>query len=498
MKHILQCFSFVCVLIILSNLLIETFVNPILVYKVEQSNKLLTIYNNTHNINKYTYDINNIKFTNDKGLLSISNILDLNKKDKILSVIEEYNILLFIIQKQVVIPTTFAQIVKSNVPIYTESKQSNNTLFSALVNSLSLKYTNIKFINGFPKSQLNSGSAIMLFDTINNISRVMKDYTDYDIIDYDNINIHIFKALVPPAFTQNLDMSTHLTTYKSTFPIKKIICLDNIITTNDEEYMNKHFTIEASTLISNIGLIEKNNFLAMMYPYCKLTLMYMRRYNKYIEHREDLPILEQFIEEKQTYTPKHNIDGFYDNKNKTFIIFGNGNNVNIIDGIPILSMKYINFKNQDRDEENGLYEVKSNSLVKVDKENRKEKRENDDNDYVCFDNPMIKNKLQCESKVDENGATRKKTLFWDKPCKTNDECPFYQANTKYMNYRGGCNDGYCEFPLGIERLAYRIYTSKPICHGCPLNNIYCCDDQKVKDYAFELDHIERLRIKDIK
>lgn len=488
MKHILQCFSFVCILIILSNLLIETFINPILVYKVEQSTKVLTINNSNIDISKYIYNINNITLTDNKPLLHVTNILDLNTQNsKILSVINENNVLLFVIKKNAQTPSTLDQIVRLNISIYTESRQGNMIALQAIINSLTLKYTNIKVMNGFPQKQFESGSVVMLFDTIDNIARIMKEYNNYEILEYDQMNIHMLKTMIPSAFTQTLDMSMYISSYKSRFPIRKALCTDNVIATTNESALNQNFQIEASTLISNIGLVEKNNFLAMIYPYCKLTLDYMRKYNKYIERREDLPILEQF---SQTYIPKRNVDGFFDSRTNSFLIPSGS-----IDGVPTVSMTYIHLKNQNRNEENGLYEVKSHHVLL--KLGGKQKPDDEtDERFRCFDNPMIKNKGLCESKLDENGNIRNKQLYWDRPCENNDECPFYQANNKYMNYRGGCNDGYCEFPIGVQRLSYRKYDpkSKPICHGCPLNNIYCCDEQVNKDYAFELDHIERLKI----
>jgi hypothetical protein len=83
--------------------------------------------------------------------------------------------------------------------------------------------------------------------------------------------------------------------------------------------------------------------------------------------------------------------------------------------------------------------------------------------------------------------------LWDKPCTKNEECPFYQANKSYKNYRGGCHDGYCEMPLGVERIAYKNYDpnrSKPWCYGCSSHPTTCCDI--THDYAFPIDSYERI------
>ena len=58
---------------------------------------------------------------------------------------------------------------------------------------------------------------------------------------------------------------------------------------------------------------------------------------------------------------------------------------------------------------------------------------------------------------------------WDRPCERDADCPFYQANPRYPNRRGGClPSGYCEMPVGVDRVGYRHYDARtrPLCH-CP-------------------------------
>eukprot|EP00798_Chlamydomonas_sp_ICE-L_P017734 gene17734-24094_t len=86
--------------------------------------------------------------------------------------------------------------------------------------------------------------------------------------------------------------------------------------------------------------------------------------------------------------------------------------------------------------------------------------------------------------------------IWDRPCETNTDCPFFQANRTYRNYRGGCVAGYCELPVGMKRAGYRNFQkdAKPLCHGCPdAASAECCELQQKPDYAFEMDEFERLR-----
>ena len=131
--------------------------------------------------------------------------------------------------------------------------------------------------------------------------------------------------------------------------------------------------------------------------------------------------------------------------------------------------------------------------------------------YECYDDPLIKSRGLCESKYDPNGKPKFKKQYWDRRCEKNEECPFYMENKNYKNYRGGCIDGRCEFPIGMKAVSYRKYDPefKPMCYNCKdISDPFCCDDQKNKkkynylespDYAFSLDSHERMKeIKEIK
>ena len=121
-----------------------------------------------------------------------------------------------------------------------------------------------------------------------------------------------------------------------------------------------------------------------------------------------------------------------------------------------------------------------------------------------------------------------KTGIWDKECKTNDECPFYKANKNYPNEFGGCFNGYCELPVGMNKIGFKHYTKdKPMCYNCNLKNeiiqadgssiiidrecsgiecYKCCDIQhnkniypnlKSPDFVFPKDQLERLKHKTV-
>ena len=129
----------------------------------------------------------------------------------------------------------------------------------------------------------------------------------------------------------------------------------------------------------------------------------------------------------------------------------------------------------------------------------KEKLEWEDSHSKCFFKEA-NSKTDCLSK-DIKGATG----VWDTQCRFDTDCPFFgsNGNLNYTNKRGGCmKDGYCELPLGMVRIGYKLFRKdkkyKPLCHNCKVTKeclgedcSRCCDSQKNKDYAFENDMIQR-------
>lgn len=122
-----------------------------------------------------------------------------------------------------------------------------------------------------------------------------------------------------------------------------------------------------------------------------------------------------------------------------------------------------------------------------------------DPSYRCFGDLNIEQKALCNSSYDVIGMPKRRQTYWDRPCIRDEDCPFYKANKNYLNKRGGClKGGICEMPIGIKRLAYRMYDSKgqyaPFCYGCtdPMD-FECCSKQYLPDYAFPNDTQQRLK-----
>ena len=121
--------------------------------------------------------------------------------------------------------------------------------------------------------------------------------------------------------------------------------------------------------------------------------------------------------------------------------------------------------------------------------------------YHCYEDRTILDKGECVDTVDKIGKI-KPSYTWDRPCKTDTECPFYLKNKNYLNNRGGCNNGFCEFPVGLKRKSNRFYDKNitennyPRCYGCEdKDDINCCEKQKNNpkgpDYKFKNDEEDR-------
>lgn len=500
MDLVLQSFSIILILLIILNLFVETFVNnQPLVYRVEMSSKKLYILNDKgFDIKKYIYNINNISEVSDlkdkTPLLKITDVFGIDDS-KIVTVIPEKKYVVFVMKKKAKMPATIQEAIGYNIPIYCEPNKVHMKLLLVVLRSLSItSYPYIMNISDL-KSVLQKGdNIVMLFDTIKNIKGVLgvMPSNTFEFIEYENYDIHDLKVTLPYIYSENLDMSLFFSNYKSRFPVKKALTFDMfIIAPNDD--ICKGFEQEIYELVSNVNIIDKNNYYTMFFPYVKPTIQYLRRYNTHIQERDNLPILEQYVD----YSPIGNVSGYYDSANRTLEV-----NTNEIDGVPLQDNTFY-LKKQIRNEENGVYTLDKHNKHKLVKQlpEVKDKDDGVDSRYRCYGDPSISNKGLCNSAYDAFGKLKQVKTVWDRPCETNSECPFYQANKLYKNYRGGCNDGYCEFPLGLKRTSYRYYdlNTKPICHNCPKQgpdltmntSLNCCELQSVRDYAFELDFDER-------
>lgn len=124
-----------------------------------------------------------------------------------------------------------------------------------------------------------------------------------------------------------------------------------------------------------------------------------------------------------------------------------------------------------------------------------------DPNYKCVGDETIQSVKECVSPYSKIGQPKSGPTFMDKPCKKNEDCPYYRANKNYYNDFGRCMpDGKCQMPLGVMRMGYTKSYDRgmyaPFCYGCSNpRDTMCCEDQSVliahkqsplksPDYAF--------------
>jgi len=126
----------------------------------------------------------------------------------------------------------------------------------------------------------------------------------------------------------------------------------------------------------------------------------------------------------------------------------------------------------------------------------------DANEPKCY-GKLAATKSECEAVYDPAGRKNEVIGVWDKECRKDEECPFYQANKNYPNNFGGCISGKCQMPYGLTQISPFKYRDEKnaVCYRCN-DGLTCCDKQKDKtkysklkspDYKFEGDELLRLQ-----
>lgn len=337
-----------------------------------------------------------------------------------------------------------------------------------------------------------------------------------EVWDYaDNIDIHTLKVQIPFIKKKNIDFSLYFPQLKGKIDIvSSVFVIDVIIVINENATNKKNVSVDLNNIISYYNKPELVNLYEQYFDITKNALQFAKVKNEFFLKRDRMQILEQFNGKNNkstefTYDIVSNVNGFFDSSDKILYIYSDK-----INNIPLKNNNLLQLSGQIRGEQNGLYRVlsvshKQSVLLKLDDSDKKNINKSQSNEigYSCYNNPSIKSKTACSSPYDELGNIKHTKTYWDKPCENHTDCPFYQANKNYKNYRGGCIDGRCEFPVGVEAVSYRLFDekSKPVCHNCNVEESpFCCQEQKDKnkypklsgaDYAFELDSFERLYTK---
>ena len=337
-------------------------------------------------------------------------------------------------------------------------------------------------------------SALFLFANFKNPS-VINAYKNkkLSLFDFDDIDVDKMRVFLPHASVIDFDFHDVFPKYMDRFTVKRTLSFDNVLYT---------YTKSNNYLLDFVIQIFETNYYFVNYyhQYFNIhprTLELLQGKDSFAMNVEKRSILEQFSNQNEgviSFNANETMNGFYDRLSNIFTMNGttiNGSSINVDDTIKLGKQKH--------KIENGTYKVKGIDLVKQTTTLLKSVYEPvpkivDDTDprYICTD-ISIKNKPLCLSQYDTAGNKKKtKEGIWDRPCDYDEECPFFQANKLYKNYRGGCNDGYCEMPIGINRIAFRQFEGNPVCHSCSNMDPNCCENQEYPDYAFILDEYERL------
>ena len=132
------------------------------------------------------------------------------------------------------------------------------------------------------------------------------------------------------------------------------------------------------------------------------------------------------------------------------------------------------------------------------------------NEYKCFKAKSFGQERI--SRVDSQTLCRFEDGVWDRKCRVDSDCPYYQMNRNYPNKFGGCDKrtGYCQMPIGVSHLSYRkaLNPEAARCYNC-LNGALgsgtigsCCADQSDShryiglngpDYSFANDTEQRYK-----
>lgn len=491
----------------------ETFYLPELVFQVNLNMNNLIINAEYSDVNipgmkQQTSTVRNITFSQnlEESHVVLTDVYSvLTNKQSIplaVTIVPDVKVLLFVKTRKAGEDLTLSNYLLSSKQILYTSKNALE-IGKAIIQCSNINIDNVvfKYADRFDPQ---SSYLYIMFDHITNLKFNANDRVD--VISYEECDINKIKVLIPYGYFKNIDMRTYFQSNLDTeFSVRRCLAIDYVIVQNLKKVTNHNldkFSYQIRSMLVNGQNYDVVNYYTRYIDFIPITIDFIRKSNKHLQERGIMPILEQFSADEVLLAPKTNIEGFFDSASQILIVSSL-----YIEKVPGIVGMSIHLQNQSRQEENGRYKVErvlTRELVlkKTSSTNTPHTDPRYDAQYVCYGDPYIKSAALCNSKRNEVNEPKQYETKWDKPCTTNDECPFYQANKNYKNYRGGCVDGYCEFPLGIRRISFREYdrSSEPVCHGCNKNTILCCNEQKDKtlyphlrspDYVFELDEYER-------
>lgn len=398
------------------------------------------------------------------------------------------------------------------------AKKNNNTM-----TSYSLKQVTPTSTITSKSFEDNGIDVLFIYETLEGegLTKRFDKSMKLEVRDYaDTLDIHKLKVSFPFIKHRNIDFSLHFPQLKGKLDIVSgVIAFDNIIMLTYKDSTNPNVALELQKLVQYYNKPDSINVYERYFPISPISSEYVKQRTKFFLERGSLEILEQFEQNEQSKTSglkdalvfdvNENVNGFFDSQSNLFYLYSDS-----IVGIPLKKDSVFSFSGQVRDDQNGVFKViratpkqsileRVRNLEAMETKTQRSIASKLQPGYLCYNRPDIASKAACESPYDSEGQAKKQPTYWDKPCEKHTECPFYQANKNYPNYRGGCVDGRCEMPIGVTSVSYRLYdkqTSTPLCHNCKASSPLCCEEQKDRklypflkgpDYAFELDEFER-------
>lgn len=449
----------------------------VLIINYDDDNKSSKIEKQINDIKGIEFDYNSkIKRDSQLNISDIYNFTLIAKNDpdcKIFTIAPDKKNMIFLLPKNVDSPyigQTVRNIAINNGITIGYMNKNEDELIRLLCISSNIPESNVK-TKKISLSLITDVDCIFILNSMNNPIIMGEKFLDatnkrYNFFEFsDDVDINKIKFYLPYVIKENIVISDYFKERKDLTQVYGTFSIDMVLWGFPELENNDALNEELHTINVRFQNFDIINYYTMYFEFFKQTEAYTRLENKHISKRESLPILEQF----------KNIPGFYDNTKHTL------QTTEVEYDVPFIPKDTIYLNDQDRDEENGTYTVVSVGQETLLKKLNFTNITNDEDGYICYNNPLVKDAGFC----DEG--------YWDKPCKKNEECPFYQANKTYRNYRGGCYNGVCEMPLGIKRKAFKNYESKfqPWCYGCKSLTPECCDMQKQPDYAYPLDQFEK-------
>lgn len=269
----------------------------------------------------------------------------------------------------------------------------------------------------------------------------------------------------------------------------------------------------------------------IIYGLINFEIIYFKILNiLYLDGNKNIPVYIMEVglyQEKNYYIPSFAYIGFQNKDNKLMIVRADYMGLNANDNF--LLPKGVDKSTRDKN----FFILNKNfndfspritnpdfivDLVKTRKEEFKL-----ENQYACFNIDIDSDETSsstflpyfsretCQSTLDPFGRPKAVGIF-DKPCKEDKECPFFQSNKNYPNNFGGCINNKCQLPINMTNIGYHYYISDndsaPLCYNCDQNKFNatsselgnCCKEQNNKkkypflkspDYAFKDDLLNR-------